>query len=146
MNAIDVSGSMALAFQNGDDTYHPVLPGTELELEHDQQTAITLNNLNAIVDAGNEIAMFLLGLGRVLVCFTNGNQYLANGFGYGHHGEEVHQFALFAAKHGFGKAKSLFADLSGLPPLHNDQMVRPSQRNQFERPIDSVIMEPPVTF
>lgn len=126
MKEIDVSGPMALAFQSGDDTYQPVFPGTELELEYGQ-TKATLNNLNAILDSGNqEIAAFLLSSGQVMVVFASGNLYLATGFHYGHPGDEVHQFALFAAKHGFGNPDEIFAYLSaGLPPGESTVMTKP---------------------
>ena len=136
MNAIDVTGPMAVAFQSESVAYQPVFSGTELEIEQGQ-TVPTLKNLNAILDAGNqEIAVFLLGNGRVVVVFTNANTYLATGFSYGHHGQEVRQFAAFASKHGFGDFETLFGYLSGLPKESSDVMTKPGCDGELNDSMD----------
>lgn len=138
MNAIDVAGPMAAAFQNGGSRYRPVFTGVELDDENGR-TATTLNNLNSILDIkGQEIAAFLLGMGMVLVWFRNGNQYLATGFGYGHQGDEVKQFADFAADQGFGNKEVLFHKLSKMQRDHSDILNPTNEEVKMSQDFDDI--------
>lgn len=115
---LDISSPMIQAFKRGDDNYTPTFDGVDLELERGD-AAVTLRNLDEIVGTHRPVRVFYLAKGQVLVIFETGETYLATGFGYGHEGDEVFRFALFAAKCGYydGNHEELFKTLSRMNPV-----------------------------
>lgn len=112
---IEIQSPMRAAMFESIDAYRPTFRGKCLDVEA-SIPAVSLKNLNVLLDAGLEVCGLESGPGGVLVTFRSGETYLATGFAVNQTGEAVHLLIQFAVKACPGRREDWQAYLMKLLP------------------------------
>lgn len=112
---IHIEDAMRRAWREGVFRYRPIFQDEPLD-EECGQVEVTLKNLRKIVKGGAKVCGFHVSkAGTVLVCFNDGQSYLATGFAVGERDIKVKALSQFTAEIGLGTLEKIHEFLAALP-------------------------------